>query len=430
MLKKHVFKFFSDKNGFGVIEASILMPIMIVIVFGVIEFGNYYMKQFSAQRAVSIMSNMIQTYDNKGVYPASCNQGTCAGTLRTEFGGLLRNGSLDVFSTQISNNTCYQRFLNSASAKAYVDATTSVSGGCSQDLNRAGWDVSRVGYSSPSPLPDTTPYYVGLVVKVPYQPITALPSLAGITFPDRITASAVVSVSSNTPSSPTGTCTPSQYVTYDSATNSFTCSNFPPYAPIPTNCTGSNQALHWNGSAFLCETLDYQPTIDNCSDTAINGLQWDGSKYNCVVLPKNPSDQCNTNTVSSAGNGSAQFVQWNGTDYTCTSINQTDLKGKDGTDGTNGKTTAQIASAGGTGSLAVFLSDASTLATSSSVGISDQYYCMLTEISLVANSTATCSLELVSTINGWNNWKLTAKRAKASDGAATCRSTCYQIILH
>ena len=62
-----------DKRGVAIIEMAIILPLLLVVMFAVLEFGNYYLRELIAQRAVSTVSSYIQT-----AYPNDFSAGSAA----------------------------------------------------------------------------------------------------------------------------------------------------------------------------------------------------------------------------------------------------------------------------------------------------------------------------------------------------------------
>ena len=268
--------FLQDKLGAVAIEFSIIMPLLVVFTFAIIEFGNYYIKELAAQRAVSTVASYIQN-----VYPnATMADAQKINNDLSLMVGNLGSGLIPQENLQDPSEFCGKAFATDTQAKSYVVCTI----GAGFKVGRYDADPSGTFVNS------KTKYSVSIVASFPYFPITGIESIAGFKMPHEIVSRAVITMAATTPSLPSASCTETQYITYDSTNNSFVCNAFPPSALIPSDCTQNGRVLKFYGGEFHCETVGSNPHSIDCGDSRVNGLKWDGTKYQCVDTQEEDED--------------------------------------------------------------------------------------------------------------------------------------------
>lgn len=147
-----------DERGISAIEMAILLPLLILLVMAVIEFGLYFVKYQIATRAVATISDTIQKN------PAGATHDLAAQ------GGL---SFLDL--TNAPNFIC---------AKSYADNAMANAGLC----NMGEWQTG-----TPAGVAAGAPYFVAVRASSPHMSITPFTALSN-QFPPPIDAKAVVMV--------------------------------------------------------------------------------------------------------------------------------------------------------------------------------------------------------------------------------------------
>ena len=153
-------KFRRDERGLSAIEAAILLPIFILIVMAIIEFGIYFVKYQIASRAVSTIADTIQKNPAAATYALATQEGLSFLDLKN-----------------LPNYIC---------AQSYVDNGTATTGLCT-----TGWVTSP-----PAGVTAGTPYYVAIRAYAPHISITPFTALSK-SVPPPIDAKTVVMVNPN-----------------------------------------------------------------------------------------------------------------------------------------------------------------------------------------------------------------------------------------
>lgn len=157
--------FYRQNRGFGMIEAAILLPMFLMITFGVIEFGNMYMARYQARDVANSVGDYLQ-----GNPSASSND------LKT-FVTNLGFGSLKNTGTDQDNNVF---------AKINIQSGTTMLTAAQFDALCLGGGVKS--YANPwlggDPADDKNPYYIHICYPYAYSTITPLPSLTAGGIPD------------------------------------------------------------------------------------------------------------------------------------------------------------------------------------------------------------------------------------------------------
>ena len=332
--KNQLVNLLKNNRGVAIIEMAIILPILLIIVFGVIEFGNYYLKSYSVSRAQAFIVGMFNTLPNPLVSrcdnnPATSYQAyTCPGELNGELAQRLAlnpDTGLGVASFDIKDYTCGKAFNTYSAALAYSQGIAAT--GCNaydDGITTSRLDLLAGFGGLPAWAKDV--YYIGYAITPPYQSTYLTSLIPGFKMPDHIVVSGVITAGfvNNPQNLPTSTCPPWSPLNYNPTTSSFFCdSNL---IPIPPNCTDSSKFLQWGGVGvgFTCATIPSSSnlTAASCKSGALSGLKWNGSSYDCVwlgssALTNSGEGWCQLNNGQG---GWVQFVQFDGTNYTCSAM--------------------------------------------------------------------------------------------------------------
>ena len=143
------------KNNKGVvaIEMAIVLPILILIIAAVLEFGLYFLKSQAASRAVSTASISLQQ-DHGAVNSASTKT-------------TMQNNGLGMMNlAAMPNFVC---------AKAYATSSAASSGSC----NAGDWETSE-----PTGVTVGSPYWIAVRAFAVHTPLTPLRAISGAFPPD------------------------------------------------------------------------------------------------------------------------------------------------------------------------------------------------------------------------------------------------------
>lgn len=317
-----VLKRMANRNqGVAAIEVAILLPILLVIVFAVIEFGNYYMMSYTVSKAESRINTYLTTIPNpKNSSCGDAGKFYCQGELNREIMDVVNNVGLGVATFDIRNHICAQSFpaynYNAARIFAQNSAAAKACDSYSDHITDTRVDLPWAT--------DSAPYYIGYAITVPYATVTGLSSFAGFDMPTDIVASGVVTVPPTDSPAPTTACGPFQYVTWNGS--AYTCAD---NVAIPQNCFGSTKyagkntrAALWNGSSFQCVELDFMPDVVSCELAGVNGLVYSGGTYSCARLPEPPDSTCTGNTDYGSYGYQGTYVKYNASTktYSCSGL--------------------------------------------------------------------------------------------------------------
>jgi len=298
--------FFTETSGVVAIEFALLVPILLGLALAIVEFANYFIIEFAAQRAVSSAAGYIQT-----VYPNS----TMTDAQKINFdlhnmAGNFGSGIINPVFLQDGNKFCGQAFATDTQANKF--------GGCptNQNFKVGRYDADPSGVF----VNNKTNYYASIVLTIPYSTITGVESLAGFKMPKIISARTIINISAALPNMPSASCTANQYLTYSADKNSLICndlpqstgsnSSFPDSAAIPEDCNTNGKVLKFYGGEFHCEHVGSNPKTLDCDDKEVNGLKWDGSKYQCIKTEDNEQDDDNCNYYADNDNSVERFVKY------------------------------------------------------------------------------------------------------------------------
>jgi hypothetical protein len=241
------------------------LPIFLMIMFGVMEFGNLFL----AKNQVNTVAQAVADYLEAS--PSATNNQLTAFTASLGLGILKNTGPGE--GNEISQK------LKIKSSKTMFTATQFdelCSGGAIKDY-------SNPWASDPVLANRTKPYYIHVCYNYTYPPLTPLAKLIGTASDaDKIlNGKALAYISKERP-----TCAANQFLKTDSL-GAYTC------ATIPV-CTGPNRVLRYDSGLFTGDTGGfYCGFIDAGTCTGANqALRFDGLNFYCdnlLTLPTNCS---------------------------------------------------------------------------------------------------------------------------------------------
>lgn len=193
-----------DDVGFGIIEAAVLLPILLIIVFASIDFGRYFSNQAIAQRAISVVTNNIQTTSPNST-------AADAAIINTNLNNLISSLGLGISKFTIAN-LCGKAFATQGPAQSFVNGDNPCAASQGFAVGRA--DINITPQRS---------YYVGVVATIPFTSI-GLGAISALKMPKQITAKAIVLVP-------------------------------PAMAATPPICNEYGKVLRYDGKNWLCQTV-------------------------------------------------------------------------------------------------------------------------------------------------------------------------------
>lgn len=206
-------KFIRANRGAAAIEMAIILPILILLLIGAMEFGLHLLAGQTAQRSLDNITDSIQKN------PTDPNLQTIA----------LNSGLSFAKFNEDPNFFC---------AKAYATLDEAQAGMC----GAGEWDTTR-----PGSVGATAAYYVGIRAYV--EPL-ALGIVSDYLPPVDYESVFQVNPGGLTPP----TCIGDKVLQFD-GTNYICADISTVYAPIPPNCNGSDKALQYFGGQFQCVTV-------------------------------------------------------------------------------------------------------------------------------------------------------------------------------
>ena len=246
-VKSQLINLCKNTRGVAIIEMAIILPILLVVVFAVLEFGNYYMREFIAQRALSNVVSYVQTaYPNSSAQDDANINAAVANLLPSLGGGLI--------STTDMNNSLCAWAANSGNLAA-VETQVWTSGICGPSAYHLGRGYAPYG------LAPTMTYWVAFSIIVPYHPLTALPTLAGLTMPTMIRASTAAQIAPATPTPPTATCTSGQQLNYAQNATTDATGNAVPANSYYCDISSSIDFTHPTGYSNSTTPIPYKVCI-------------------------------------------------------------------------------------------------------------------------------------------------------------------------
>lgn len=211
--------FAKDKSGVAAIEFAIVLPILIFLIIGAIEFGIHLLAGQTAQRSVASITDSIQKN------PTDAN----------------------LFQVAQDSGLSFTQFNvepNFFCAKSYATLEESQESGC----EKGDWDTS-----APLGISKTTPYYVSL--RAYAEPLTVGILTEYLPVID-YASNFQVSQGSLTPP----VCTGFNKVLQFDGTN-YSCEDS--VAIQVSKCTGTDRALQYDGSKFICGTVTGKKSCTN-----------------------------------------------------------------------------------------------------------------------------------------------------------------------
>lgn len=193
-----------DDVGFGIIEAAVLLPILLIIVFASIDFGRYFSNQAIAQRAISVVTNNIQTTSPNST-------AADAAIINTNLNNLISSLGLGI-SKFTTANLCGKAFATQGPAQNFVNGDNPCAASQGFAVGRA--DINITPQRS---------YYVGVVATIPFTSV-GLGAISALKMPKQITAKAIVLVP-------------------------------PAMAATPPICNEYGKVLRYDGKNWLCQTV-------------------------------------------------------------------------------------------------------------------------------------------------------------------------------
>ena len=157
--------FWRKDQGLGMIEAAILLPLFLIITFGVIEFGNMYMTRYQGRDVASSVGDYLQA-----------NPSASSGDLQT-FVTNLGFGSLKNTGSGEGNNVFTKIKIKSE--------TTMMTAAQFDDLCSGGGDKNWANpWLGNDPADDKNDYYIHICYPYTYNTITPLPNLTAGAIPE------------------------------------------------------------------------------------------------------------------------------------------------------------------------------------------------------------------------------------------------------
>jgi Flp pilus assembly protein TadG len=160
-MHKHIF--LKNNHGIAAVEFALILPVLLLVLLGVLEFGVYFTKSSVVSRAVSNISAAIQ------MSPTATNLQTDA-----------QNSGFGLVSFTGNNFFCAKAYSDRSAAGSYCIA--------------GEWFTS-----TPAGHQAGTPYYVAIVASVQNTPISGITSF----LPDMVVRN-IITVGGNSTSQPTG----------------------------------------------------------------------------------------------------------------------------------------------------------------------------------------------------------------------------------
>ena len=160
--------FYRQNRGFGMIEAAILLPLFLMITFGVMEFGNMYMNRYQVHDVAGAVADYLQA--NPGA------------TMDTPNGGLTT--FVENLGVGLKNTTSGGE--NQISSKIKIKSATSIMTEAQFNALCSGGNIQNWG--NPHLLDadvtnDQNPYYIHVCYPYTYNNITPLSGLSGGALP-------------------------------------------------------------------------------------------------------------------------------------------------------------------------------------------------------------------------------------------------------
>ena len=157
--------FWRKDQGLGMIEAAILLPLFLIITFGVIEFGNMYMTRYQGRDVASSVGDYLQAN------PSASSADLQTFVTNLGFGSLKNTGSGEE---------------NNVFAKIKIKSEKTMMTAAQFDALCSGGSVKS--YANPwlggDPADDKNDYYIHICYPYAYNTITPLPDLTAGAIPE------------------------------------------------------------------------------------------------------------------------------------------------------------------------------------------------------------------------------------------------------
>jgi hypothetical protein len=166
-LKKFYLSFWRKDRGFGIIEAALVLPLFLIITFGVIEFGNIYISDYQAEDVAEVVGDYLQA-----------NPSATVGDL-SQFVSTLGVGTLKDTGPDQDNNVLQKIKIQSVKTMltdTQFDALCSSKGSVQEWANP--WLLNG------SASDDNNPYYIYVCYPYTYKTITPLSGLTAGLLPE------------------------------------------------------------------------------------------------------------------------------------------------------------------------------------------------------------------------------------------------------
>jgi hypothetical protein len=151
--------FFRQSQGFGMIETAILLPLFLIITFGVMEFGNMYMARYQARDVASSVGDYLQAN------PSASSEDLQTFVTNLGFGSLKNTGSGE------ENNVFAKIKIQSGKTMMTAAQFDTFCGNGGKN-----WANPWLGGD---PADDKNDYYIHICYPYTYKTITPLPDLTG-----------------------------------------------------------------------------------------------------------------------------------------------------------------------------------------------------------------------------------------------------------
>ncbi len=151
--------FFRQSRGFGMIETAILLPLFLIITFGVMEFGNMYMTRYQARDVASSVGDYLQAN------PSASSADLETFVTNLGFGSLKNTGSGE------ENNVFTKIKIQSEKTMMTAAQFDTFCGNGGKN-----WANPWLGGD---PADDKNDYYIHICYPYTYNTITPLPDLTG-----------------------------------------------------------------------------------------------------------------------------------------------------------------------------------------------------------------------------------------------------------
>jgi Flp pilus assembly protein TadG len=216
-----------DNNGTSAIEFAIFLPIFVMFLLGVMEFGLYFVKSEITSNAVSTVSQTLQR--NPHYYSDLLS------TSPSQLSAVIKSyGSGFIDFTQTPNYICVDSYTTATAAQNALACTS-----------------TYFNTDNPNGSGSTTPYYVAVRANLKPGSVTPLgnfvPAVKNIQV---VQSSGAVQIGSLIPPDCNGS---GNVLQYSAATQQYSCATI----PLPSKCNQPWQALQFDGTNYRCNNINY-----------------------------------------------------------------------------------------------------------------------------------------------------------------------------